>query len=41
MKIRKHRDLTLIDINKDQILVVSCDSSGGIGNKENGMATLF
>lgn len=35
MKIRKHRDLTLIDINKDQILVVSCDSSGGIGNKEN------
>lgn len=35
MKIRKHRDLTLIDINDDQILVVSCDSSGGIGNKEN------
>ena len=35
MKIRKHRDLTLIDINEDQILVVSCDSSGGIGNKEN------
>lgn len=35
MKIRKHRDLTLIDINKDQTLVVSCDSSGGIGNKKN------
>lgn len=35
MKIRKHRDLTLIDINEEQILVVSCDSSGGIGNKEN------
>ena len=35
MKIRKYRDLTLIDINDDQILVVSCDSSGGIGNKEN------
>ena len=35
MKISKHRDLTLIDINADQILVVSCDSSGGIGNKEN------
>lgn len=35
MKIRKYRDLTLIDINEEQILVVSCDSSGGIGNKEN------
>lgn len=35
MKIRKHRDLTLIDINKDQTLVISCDSSGAIGNKEN------
>lgn len=35
MRIRKHRDLTLIDINDDQILVISCDSSGGIGNKEN------
>ncbi|MBU5437301.1 hypothetical protein KQI42_04730 [Tissierella sp. MSJ-40] len=37
MKITKHRDLTLIDINSDQFLVVSCDSSGGIGNKENDM----
>ena len=37
MKITKHRDLTLIDINKDQFLVISCDSSGGIGNKENDM----
>lgn len=35
MKITKHRDLTLIDINKDQFLVISCDSSGGIGDKEN------
>lgn len=35
MEIRKHRDLTLIDINQEQILVISCDSSGGIGNKEN------
>lgn len=35
MNIRKYRDLTLIDINKDQILVIACDSSGGIGNKEN------
>lgn len=35
MNIRKHRDLTLIDINKDQILVIACDSAGGIGNKKN------
>ncbi|KNF07904.1 alpha-ribazole kinase [Gottschalkia purinilytica] len=35
MKITRHRDLTLIDINNDQFLVISCDSSGGIGNKEN------
>lgn len=35
MKITKYRDLTLIDINKEQILVISCDSSGGIGDKEN------
>ena len=35
MKIRKHRDLTLIDINEYQTLVISCDSSGAIGDKEN------
>jgi len=35
VNIRKYRDLRLIDINKDQILVISCDSAGGIGNKEN------
>lgn len=35
MLIEKYRDLTLIDINEDQKLVVSCDSSGGIGEKEN------
>lgn len=34
MKITKHRDLTLVDINEDQMLVISCDSSGAIGNKE-------
>jgi len=34
MKVSKFRDLTLIDINKDQILVVACDSCGGIGEKE-------
>ena len=35
MKIKKYRDLTLIDINKDQFLVISCDSLGGIGDKEH------
>lgn len=35
MKIEKYRDLSLIDINENQKLVVSCDSSGGIGEKEN------
>lgn len=35
MKIEKYRDLSLIDINEYQKLVVSCDSSGGIGEKEN------
>ena len=34
MKITKFRDLTLIHINNEQIMVVACDSSGGIGNKE-------
>ncbi len=33
MEIKKHRDLTLIDINKEQFIVISCDSLGGIGNK--------
>ena len=35
MKIRKHRDLTLVDINEWQTLVISCDSSGAIGDKEH------
>lgn len=35
MKISKFRDLTFININKDQVLVIACDSSGAIGNKEN------
>lgn len=34
MKTTKFRDLTLIHINSEQIMVVACDSSGGIGNKE-------
>lgn len=34
MKIYKFRDLTFIDINENQIMVIACDSSGAIGNKE-------
>ncbi len=34
MKISKFRDLTFIDINKEQAIVIACDSSGAIGNKE-------
>lgn len=34
MKIKKYRDLTIVHINEEQFLVISCDSSGGIGNKE-------
>lgn len=34
MKISKFRDLTIIDINDDQVMVISCDSAGAIGNKE-------
>ena len=35
MKIMKIRDLTLIDLDEKNIMVVSCDSCGGIGNKRN------
>lgn len=31
----KYRDLTIIDINESQKLVIACDSSGAIGDKEN------
>ncbi|WP_352420201.1 AIR synthase related protein [Proteiniborus sp.] len=34
MNISKFRDLTFIDINNDQIMVIACDSAGAIGNKE-------
>jgi len=34
VKISKFRDLTFIDINQEQTLVIACDSSGAIGNKE-------
>lgn len=31
----KFRDLTVVDITPEYRMVISCDSSGGIGNKEN------
>ena len=31
----KFRDLTIVDVIPDYNMVISCDSSGGIGNKEN------
>mgnify|MGYP000017345458 CR=1 FL=1 len=34
MKISKFRDLTFVDINQNQTIVIACDSSGAIGNKE-------
>ncbi|EOD00391.1 AIR synthase related protein [Caldisalinibacter kiritimatiensis] len=34
MNVKKFRDLTFISINENQYIVISCDSSGGIGNKE-------
>lgn len=34
MEIKKFRDLTFISINEKQLLVIACDSSGGLGNKE-------
>lgn len=34
MKTYSFRDLTLIDLNDNQTLVISCDSAGGIGDKE-------
>lgn len=34
MKIEKFRDLTLIDLDEEKLLVISCDSAGGIGSKE-------
>lgn len=34
MKINKVRDITLVELSSNQILVIACDSCGGIGNKE-------
>ncbi|WP_125153186.1 AIR synthase related protein [Clostridium rectalis] len=34
MMIKKVRDLTLISIDKEKVMVVACDGAGGIGKKE-------
>lgn len=34
MKIDRFRDLTLVSINEKQLMVIACDSCGGIGNKK-------
>ncbi|SHK55009.1 hypothetical protein [Tepidibacter formicigenes] len=31
---KTYRDLTFINLNKDEYLVISCDSCAGVGNKE-------
>lgn len=31
---RKHRDLSFIDLNSEDMLVIACDSCGGVGDKE-------
>ena len=33
----KFRDLTILEISEDKLLVIACDSAGGIGNKEMDM----
>lgn len=33
MKVRKVRDLTLIDISYDKVIVIACDSCGAVGMK--------
>ncbi|MBS4538567.1 selenophosphate synthase [Clostridium sp. D2Q-11] len=40
MRSEQFRDLTFIDINKDQKLVISCDSAGAIGEKEKDVITV-
>ncbi|SNS46160.1 alpha-ribazole kinase [Anaerovirgula multivorans] len=35
MQVEKFRDLTLIEHTADKLLVIACDSCGGIGSKEN------
>lgn len=35
MRVRKIRDLTIIDINETQSIVIACDSCGGIGTKKH------
>jgi hypothetical protein len=35
MKVEKIRDLTLINIDEKKIMIIACDSCGGVGLKEN------
>ncbi len=35
MSVKKFRDLTLVSVNEDQMLVIACDSSGAVGNKKH------
>jgi len=35
MKMKKIRDLILVDIDEEKTMVIACDSSGSIGEKEN------
>ncbi|AKL93573.1 alpha-ribazole kinase [Clostridium aceticum] len=34
MKVKRFRDLTIIDHTTDKLLVIACDSCGAVGNKE-------
>lgn len=38
-KLRKYRDISLIDIGGNRLIAVACDSTGGIGEKENDSAS--
>lgn len=33
MKVKKTRDLTLVEISREETMVIACDSCGGIGSK--------
>ncbi len=35
VKVYRRRDITIVDISKEQSLILACDSCGGIGEKEN------
>ncbi|NBI06482.1 AIR synthase related protein [Senegalia massiliensis] len=41
MNSTQFRDLTFIDINENDKLIISCDSAGGIGNKEKDIVKTY